>query len=154
MFRTLKLVTGLKQLNEKCFSWFSLTSHNFLPVVNFATRNYRVKSENVKKDVEFCKLGDIETLKTLAKELSTKSSQEKICKIILKQDILVPNLFGCSKITRSFTSIRRHQQNIPEEVCFGRFDAEEDNAIMRNMEKLSKLTKEKSYSEISCEQRR
>ena len=148
MFRTLKLVTGLKQLNEKCFSWFSLTSHNFLPVVNFATRNYRVKSENVKKDVEFCKLGDIETLKTLAKELSTKSSQEKICKIILKQDILVPNLFGCSKITRSFTSIRRHQQNIPEEVCFGRFDAEEDNAIMRNMEKLSKLTKEKSYSEI------
>ena len=87
MFRTLKLVTGLKQLNEKCFSWFSLTSHNFVPVLDFATRNYRVKSEHVKKDVEFCKLGDIEKLKTLEKELTTKFSQEKICKIIIKQNI-------------------------------------------------------------------
>ena len=74
MFRTLKLVTGFKQLNEKCLSWFSLarTSHNFVPV-NFTTRNYGVQSEIVKKDVEFCKLGDIEKLANLEKELSTQS---------------------------------------------------------------------------------
>jgi len=150
MFRTLKLITGFKPINEieKCFSWFSLTrtSHNFVPV-NFTTRNYGVKSEIVKRDVEFCKLGDIEKLKTLEKELTTKSSQEKICKIILKQNIRVPNLFGYAKLKGNFHNGRR-LRNIPENVCFGRFDAEEDDAIMRNIEKLSKLTEEKSYSEI------
>ena len=92
MFRT--LVTGLKQINEKFLSRFSLTrtSNNFAPV-NLTTRNYGVTSEIVKKDIEFCKLGDIEKLKNLEKELTTKSSQEKICKLILKQDIRVPNLF-------------------------------------------------------------
>jgi len=149
MFRTLKLVTGFgfKQLNEKCLSWFSLarTSHNFVPV-NFTTRNYGVQSEIVKKDVEFCKIGDIEKLTNLEKELSTQSIQEKICKIILEQDIQVPNLFGCSKVTRPHCFNHR---TVPENVSFGRFNAEEDDAIMRNMEKLSKLTKESySYSEI------
>ena len=76
MFRTLKLVTGLKQINEKCLAWFSLPSHNFVPI-NFTSRNYGVKSEIVKKPVEFCQLGDIEKLKNLEKELTTKSSQEK-----------------------------------------------------------------------------
>jgi len=147
MFRTLKLVTGFKQINEKCLSWFSLarTSHNFVPV-NFTTRNYGVQSEIVKKDVEFCKIGDIEKLANLEKEFSTESIQEKICKIILKQDIQVPNLFGCSKLTRPRCFNHR---TVPENVSFGRFNAEEDDAIMRNMEKLSKLTKESySYSEI------
>ena len=86
MFRT------LKQINEKCLTWFSLPSHNFVPI-NFTSRNYRVRSEIEKKPAEFCQLGDIEKFKNLEKELTTKSSQEKICKIILKQDIRVPNLF-------------------------------------------------------------
>jgi len=147
MFRTLKLVTGFKPINEKCFSWFSLTrsSHNFVPI-NLTTRNYQVTSDIVKKDVEFCKLGDIEKLKTLEKELTTKFSQEKICKIIIKQNIRVPNLFGCSKIT-SPNGIDRRYIRIPENVSIGRFNIEEDNTIKTNMEKLSKLTKE-SYSEI------
>jgi len=151
MFRTLKLANGLKQINEKCLPWFSLSSHNFVPV-NLTSRNYRVKSEIVKKPVEFCQLGDIEKLKNLEKELTTNSSQEIICKIILKQDIRVPNLFGFSKIkgSLSFSSVYSHLrlQNIPENVSFGRFDAEEDNVIMGNVEKLSKLTEEKSYNEI------
>merc|ERR1719342_412208 len=115
-----------------CLSWISLarTSHNFVPV-NF-------KSEIVKKDVEFCKIGDIEKLTNLEKEFSTEYIQEKICKIILKQDIKVPNLFGCSKLKGSFYKGRRIR-NIPENVSFGRFNAEEDDAIMRNMEKLSNL---------------
>jgi len=146
MFRTLKLVTGLKQISEKCLTWFSLPSHNFVPI-NFTSRNYGVRSEIVKKPVEFCQLGDIEKLKNLEKELTTNSSQEKICKIILKQDIRVPNLFGFFKIT-NFSNSSHLKCNIPENVSLGRFNAEEDNAIMRNMEKLSKLTKEKSYSEI------
>ena len=160
MFRTLKVVTALKQINEKCLTWFPLPSlnSNFVPV-NLTSRNYRVRSEIVKKPVEFCQLGDIEKLKNLEKELSTKSSQEKICKIILKQDIRVPNLFDFSKITQSqsfSSSTKNYRTNnaIPEDVSLGRFNAEEDNANMKNVEKLSKLTKEKSYSEISCEQRR
>ena len=76
MFRTFKLVTGLKQINEKCLTRFSLASHNFVPI-NFTSRNYGVRSEIVKKPVEFCQLGDIEKLKNLEKELTTKSSQEK-----------------------------------------------------------------------------
>ena len=150
MFRTLKLITGLKQINEKCLSWFSLTNHNFVPL-KLTTRKYGVRSEIVKKDVEFCKLGDIEKLKNLEKELTTKSSQDEICMIILKQNIRVPNLFGCSKITRVFYSSRDQfpkYSNIPENVSLGRFDAEEDDAIMKNVEKLSKLSEEKSYSEI------
>jgi len=102
----------------------------------------------VKKDIEFCKLGDIEKLKNLEKELTTKSSQEKICKIILKQDIRVPNLFGLSNRKRDLNISKRQQTNIPENVSLRKFDAEEDDAIMRKMEKLSKLTGEKSYSEI------
>ena len=154
MFRTLKVVTALKQINEKCLTWFPLPSlnSNFVPV-NLTSRNYRVRSEIVKKPVEFCQLGDIEKLKNLEKELSTKSSQEKICKIILKQDIRVPNLFDFSKITQSqsfSSSTKNYRTNnaIPEDVSLGRFNAEEDNANMKNVEKLSKLTKENSYSEI------
>ena len=67
MFRTLKLANGLKQINEKCLTWFSLSSHNFVPV-NLTSRNYGVKSEIVKNPVEFCQLGDIEKFKNLEKE--------------------------------------------------------------------------------------
>ena len=148
MFRTVKLVAGNKLINEKCFlSLFSLSRHNFAPA-NFATRNYGVKSENVKKDIEFCKLGDIDKFKNLEKEFSPKFSQEKVCKFILKQNIQVPNLIGYSKSMQSINNTHHLRNMLPETVSIGRFDAEEDNAIMRNMENLSKLTQVKSYNEI------
>ena len=148
MFRTVKLVAGIKLINEKCFlSLFSLPGHNFAPA-NFATRNYGIKSENVKKDIEFCKLGDIDKFKNLEKEFSPKFSQEKVCKFILKQNIQVPNLIGYSKRMQSLNNPQHLRNMLPETVSLGRFDAEEDNAIIRNMENLSKLTQVKSYNEI------
>jgi len=144
MFRTLKLVAGLKQINEKSSSLFLLTTSNFVPVATIA-RNYKVRSERADKEVEFCRLGDIEELKHIEKDFTAKSSQNKICKFILKENIKVPNLIG---FTRAKTPLSLIHLNLPEDVSLGRFTAVDDNVIRKNMDTLSNKTKVKSYGDI------
>jgi len=97
------------------------------------------------KEIEFCKLGDIEELKHIEKDFTAKSSQNKICKFILKENIKVPNLIGFTRATMPQSLIHL---NLPEDVSLGKFNAEEDNLIQKNMETLSNKTKVKSYGDI------
>jgi len=144
MFRTLKLVLVKKPVaTETVLNLFSPSSLNVFET----SRNYAVSKRNVGDEIQFSKLKDIEQLKGLEKHtFNTNSSQDVACRFILNKNITVPNLIGYTKATVSFN--RSNSRKLPSVLSFGRFDAEEDNIIVENLENLVKRAKMNSIGEV------
>jgi len=150
MFRTLELFSAKNiVVNEKIHFLFSPSSLNVFPAA-LNSRNYANSAsqrKNVEDEIQFSKLKNIEKLKGLEKQqFTTKSRQDIICRFILQKNITVPNLIGCTKNTTNFH--RSSFRNLPSTVSYKKFDAEEDNIIVKNIETLVKKTKMKSLGDI------
>ena len=106
MFRTLKLVLVNKPVaKEKVFNLFSPSSLNDFESA-LTSRSYAVPKRNI-DEIKFSKLKDIEQLKGLEKHtFNTNSCQDIICRFILNENIIVPNLIGFTKATDRFTRFR------------------------------------------------
>ena len=109
MFRSLKLVIVKKPFaTKKVLNIFSPTSLNvFERALALTSRNYGVPKRNVVGEIQFSKLKDIEHLEGLEKHtFNTNSCQDIICRFILNENIIVPNLIGFTKATDRFTRFR------------------------------------------------
>jgi len=149
MFRSLKLVLVKKPFaTKKVLNIFSPTSLNvFERALALTSRNYGFPKRNVVGEIQFSKLKDIEQLEGLEKHtFNTNSCQDIICRFILNENIIVPNLIGFTKATDRFT--RSDFRNLPSVVSFRKFDAGEDKIIVENMENLVKWAKMNSFDEV------
>jgi len=153
MIRTLKLLSVKRLVDtEKVLSIFSPSSLNVFAAASIsrnynASRNYAAPRKEVKSEIQFLKLQDIDHLKGFEKHsFTTKSSLDDLCRFILQKNITVPNLIGRTRATVSFR--RSDFSNLPSIMSFGKFDAEEDKIIIENMENLVKHTKMKSFAEV------
>jgi len=143
MFLTLKLLS-FKPLVVNVL--FSPSSFNV-----FATaRNYAAPRKAVEYKIQFSKLKDIELLKGLEEQtFTTQSCQDILCRYILRENITVPNLIGCTKAHESFYRTRNKTfKKISSVVTFGKFDAEENKIIVQNVENLVKQAKMKSFVDV------
>jgi len=135
---------------KKIFNLFSPSILNvFERALASTSKNYGVSKRSVDDEIKFSKLKDIEQLKGLEKHtFTTNSCQDVICRFILNENIMVPNLIGYTKTIEKF---RRHDfRNLPSasNLSFGRFDAEEDKIIVENLENLVKRAKMNSIGEV------
>ena len=115
MFRALKLVLVKKPVStKKVLNLFSPSILNvFERALASTSKNYGVSKRSVDDEIKFSKLKDIEQLKGLEKHtFTTNSCQDIICRFILNENIMVPNLMGYTKITDRFQRFRLKANNI------------------------------------------
>ena len=109
MFQALKFVLVKKPVStKKIFKIFSPSILNvFERALASTSKNYGVSKRSVDDEIKFSKLKDIELLKGLEKHtFTTNSCQDIICRFILSENIMVPNLMGYTKITDRFQRFR------------------------------------------------
>ena len=109
MFQAFKLVLVKKPVaKEKVLNLFLPSTFNvFERALASTSKNYGVSKRSVDDEIKLSKLKDIELLKGLEKHtFTTNSCQDIICRFILNENILVPNLVGYTKITDRFQRFR------------------------------------------------